>query len=42
MLSGVAPTEREQVWQEIATELSLEGTSGFEGSCELIVAWGIR
>jgi Methylase involved in ubiquinone/menaquinone biosynthesis len=43
MLTGLQPAEREQAWQEIDTELTrFEGTSGFEGPCELIVAWGVK
>jgi SAM-dependent methyltransferase len=43
MLSGLQPPEREQAWQEIDTELTrFEDTSGFEGPCELIVAWGVK
>jgi SAM-dependent methyltransferase len=41
MLAGLTPTERVEVWQEISTELArFEGPEGFEGPCELIVAWG--
>lgn len=30
-------------WQEISTELArFEGPAGFEGPCELIVAWGVK
>ncbi|HVE95397.1 MAG TPA: hypothetical protein VNA67_00115 [Pseudonocardiaceae bacterium] len=43
MLAGVAPAQREEVWQEISTELArFEGPEGFEGPCELIVAWGVK
>ena len=42
MLAGLAPAEREEAWQEISTELArFEGPEGFEGPCELIVAWGV-
>ncbi|MGH3982652.1 MAG: class I SAM-dependent methyltransferase [Pseudonocardiaceae bacterium] len=43
MLAGVEPTQQEEVWQEISTELArFEGPEGFEGPCELIVAWGVK
>jgi SAM-dependent methyltransferase len=43
MLAGVAPAQREEAWQEISTELArFEGPDGFEGPCELIVAWGMK
>jgi SAM-dependent methyltransferase len=43
MLAGLTPTQREQAWQEISTELArFEGPNGFEGPCELIVAWGVK
>ncbi|HEX8761741.1 MAG TPA: class I SAM-dependent methyltransferase [Pseudonocardiaceae bacterium] len=43
MLTGVAPDQRAEVWQEISTELArFEGPEGFEGPCELIVAWGVK
>ncbi len=43
MLSGLAPEQREQAWQEIGTELArFEDAEGFEGPCELIVAWGTK
>jgi SAM-dependent methyltransferase len=43
MLAGLTPTQREQVWQDISTELArLEGPEGFRGPCELIVAWGMK
>jgi SAM-dependent methyltransferase len=43
MLAGLAPHEREEAWTEIATELArFEGPDGFEGPCELIVAWGTK
>jgi len=41
MLSLLTPEQRDEAWQEIATELArFEGPDGFEGPCELIVAWG--
>lgn len=43
MLTGLAPAQREEAWQEISTELArFEGPEGFEGPCELIVAWGVK
>jgi hypothetical protein len=43
MLAGLSPQEREEAWQEIGTELSrFDGADGFEGPCELIVAWGTK
>jgi hypothetical protein len=43
MLAGLAPAKREEAWQEISTELArFEGPEGFEGPCELIVAWGVK
>ena len=43
MLAGLAPQEREEAWQEIGTELArFEDANGFEGPCELIVAWGTK
>jgi len=43
MLGGLTPHEREQAWREIGTELArFEGPGGFEGPCELIVAWGVK
>jgi hypothetical protein len=43
MLAGVTPTQREEAWQEISTELArFDGSGGFEGPCELIVAWGVK
>jgi SAM-dependent methyltransferase len=41
MLAGLTPEQRDEAWQEIGTELArFEGPDGFEGPCELIVAWG--
>lgn len=41
MLAELAPAQRDEAWQEIHRELArFEGTDGFEGPCELIVAWG--
>ena len=43
MLGGLSPAEREEAWAEIGTELAaFEGAVGFEGPCELIVAWGTK
>jgi SAM-dependent methyltransferase len=43
MLAGLPPDEQDDVWQEIARELSrFDGPSGFVGPCELVVAAGTR
>jgi len=43
MLVGLTPTQREEAWHEISTELAcFEGPNGFQGPCELIVAWGMK
>jgi SAM-dependent methyltransferase len=43
MLSSLTPEQRDDAWQEIGTELArFEGPDGFEGPCELIVAWGTK
>lgn len=43
MLAGLAPEQRDESWKEIHTELSrFDGPDGFEGPCELIVAWGTK
>jgi SAM-dependent methyltransferase len=43
MLAGLTPDQREHAWQEISEELArFEGRGGFEGPCELIVAWGVK
>jgi ubiquinone/menaquinone biosynthesis C-methylase UbiE len=43
MVAGLASAQREEAWQEISTELArFEGPAGFEGPCELIVAWGVK
>lgn len=43
MLTGLTSAQREEAWQEISTELTrFEGPNGFEGPCELIVAWGVK
>jgi SAM-dependent methyltransferase len=43
MLAGLLPAERDQAWQEIHHELArFEGTTGFEGPCQLIVAWAVK
>jgi SAM-dependent methyltransferase len=39
MLASVTPAERDQAWHEIEAELrQFEGSDGFEGPCELLVA----
>ena len=39
MLAGLPETEREDAWEEIATELArFDGPDGFQGPCELLVA----
>jgi hypothetical protein len=43
MLAGLPEEERESVWLEIEQTLrQFEGTSGFEGACELLLAVGTR
>ncbi|MGH3839128.1 MAG: class I SAM-dependent methyltransferase [Pseudonocardiaceae bacterium] len=43
MLGSLTPAQRDEAWQEIHTELArFEGPDGFEGPCELIVAWGVK
>ena len=43
MLAGLDETGRSAAWAEIEQKLGeLEGPSGFEGPCELIVAVGIK
>jgi SAM-dependent methyltransferase len=43
MLGGLTSEEREAAWDEIATELAaFESAAGFEGPCELVVAWGTK
>lgn len=43
MLAGLTPTEQDQAWQEISTELArFEGPEGFQAPAELIVAWGVK
>ena len=43
MLAGLTEAEREAAWDEIEQELrAFEGSHGFEGPCELIVAAGTR
>ena len=43
MLAGLPQEERESVWQEIEQTLrQFEGPSGFEGTCELLLAVGTR
>jgi SAM-dependent methyltransferase len=43
MMAGLSPAQRGEAWEEIHRELSrFDGTNGFEGPCELIVAWGAK
>ncbi|MGH2555412.1 MAG: class I SAM-dependent methyltransferase [Actinomycetota bacterium] len=43
MLSGLSESDRESAWSEIEKELAaFEGTTGFEGPCELIVGVGTK
>jgi SAM-dependent methyltransferase len=43
MLSGLGLEQREEAWREIGDELRrFEGPDGFEGPCELVVAWGTK
>ena len=43
MLSGLAASEREAAWDEIARELAqFEGPDGFAGPCEMIVGVGTK
>jgi ubiquinone/menaquinone biosynthesis C-methylase UbiE len=43
MLAGVNEAERESVWEEITSELrQFEGTNGFVGPCEMLVAVGTK
>jgi ubiquinone/menaquinone biosynthesis C-methylase UbiE len=43
MLAGLPPEERESVWQEIEQTLrQFDGPSGFDGTCELLLAVGTR
>ena len=43
MLGGLSADERAEAWAEIGKELAaFEGPGGFEGPCELIVAWGVK
>jgi len=43
MLGGLSADGRAEVWAEIGKELAaFEGPDGFEGPCELIVAWGVK
>jgi ubiquinone/menaquinone biosynthesis C-methylase UbiE len=43
MLSGLAEAERRAAWLEIEQELrQFEGSGGFEGPCELVVAIGVK
>ena len=43
MLAGVPESERPSVWEEIEQELrKFEGTDGFVGPCEMVVAVGVK
>jgi hypothetical protein len=43
MLAGLDETGREAAWTEIAETLAqFEGSSGFEGPCEMLVAAGTK
>jgi len=43
MLAGLSEAERPSVWEEIEQELrKFEGTDGFVGPCEMIVAVGVK
>ncbi|MBA2609175.1 MAG: class I SAM-dependent methyltransferase [Actinobacteria bacterium] len=43
MLSGLSEAEREEAWEEIATELGrFESAEGFVGPCEMLVASGTK
>ena len=43
MMAGLSESGREEVWEEIEAELrQFEGPNGFEGSCEMIVAVGVK
>ncbi|GAA2904883.1 class I SAM-dependent methyltransferase [Pseudonocardia halophobica] len=43
LLAALSATERDQTWQQIHDELSrFERADGFQGPCELIVAWGTK
>ncbi|PVY96705.1 class I SAM-dependent methyltransferase [Actinomycetospora cinnamomea] len=43
MLAGLTPSEREEAWDEILTELQrYEDADGFTGPCELLVVWGTK
>jgi SAM-dependent methyltransferase len=43
MLGGLSADGRAEAWAEIGKELAaFEGPGGFEGPCELIVAWGVK
>ena len=43
MLAGLNEEERKAAWEEIEHELSkFEGPDGFEGSCEMVIAVGIK
>ena len=43
ILAALTPNDRHLAWQEIHTELSrFEQPDGFQGPCELLVAWGTK
>jgi SAM-dependent methyltransferase len=43
MLSGLSEAERDEAWAEIATALAeFQGSSGFEGPCQLLVTAGVK
>ncbi|MDQ4118880.1 MAG: class I SAM-dependent methyltransferase [Actinomycetota bacterium] len=43
MLGGLTTAERDRAWQEITEKLAAYETGdGFEGPCELVVAWGVK
>ena len=43
MRSKLNDSERKAAWEEIEQELSkFEGPGGFEGPCEMVVAFGIK
>ena len=43
MLTGLPVPDRDDAWREIGDQLAqFEGPGGFEGPCELIVAWGSK
>jgi ubiquinone/menaquinone biosynthesis C-methylase UbiE len=43
MMSGLSPSEREETWKEIESELKqFEGPAGFEGPCEMVIGVGLK